>query len=281
MTRIYKSYFRSLNEVSGNTPYDILQKYKNDKSIFITFSSSNKLNIDYNPLSKSTPAGIYSFPLYLAWNWFDHVNKEIELPFITPFEDGRFIYILKKHGRGIDDLSKLSHKDFERDLNLLSDYFKLQNEDVYIIHTNVMIDFQEKIIKFIIDQYPGIKPIDIYKQIEITSIPGSRISVRFKNLKIERVLLPLIKKEFKVEKENSISTLINPFAKTNGAKLWSLMKNLIKSPKEWNHILKNVLNYDYVIDPGYGIIHSAEDTQAVFLSNKGFKIVERLNNLHN
>ncbi len=70
-----------------------------------------------------------------------------------------------------------------------------------------------------------------------------------------------------------------PFSihQTAGAKLYAATYQLKKSAKNWASILSKGLNYGGIIDPGYGIIHQSEPTQAVFFpQNKTLNIVKAI-----
>jgi ribosomal protein L24 len=60
---------------------------------------------------------------------------------------------------------------------------------------------------------------------------------------------------------------------------WSDTRQAQRSSVVWNGILRNILGYDYAVDPrGYGIIHTAEPTQAVFFSKPALRSVDQLRN---
>jgi hypothetical protein len=83
-----KKGLKPLDELS---PYEKLEKYKDDKNVYISFRTQDLIGI--NPKSQyDTPNGIYTYPLYLIWKDFDHERKII----VTKFADSYpFIYVVK------------------------------------------------------------------------------------------------------------------------------------------------------------------------------------------
>lgn len=100
--------------------FDELEKYKDKDDVFISFRSIDKIGI--NPKSVyNTPNGIYTYPLKEVYNNnFKLDKKQIDVPF-AGFEP--YIFVIKKQGRGIDDLYLYSSKDFDDDMDKLRKEF--------------------------------------------------------------------------------------------------------------------------------------------------------------
>jgi hypothetical protein len=64
-------------------------------------------------------------------------------------------------------------------------------------------------------------------------------------------------------------------------KIWSITYYLKKNSKDWARILYSILGYDAIIDPGYGIIHSSEKTQAVFFPQSKKTNIVHIQTLYN
>lgn len=71
--------------------YEQLEKYKDDPSIYISFTEVAKMGI--KPSSAfNTPLGVYTYPLKAIWNEFDHDRGKIVVPFAG---DRKHIYVVK------------------------------------------------------------------------------------------------------------------------------------------------------------------------------------------
>lgn len=119
----YKSKFG--NSPSRLTPYEQLEKYKDNENIYISFRSIDKIGI--NPQSKyNTPNGIYTYPLKEIWKEFEHTEKQIDVPFAG---DQPYIYVIEAKGKGLD-LKNYLESDFKKDLKKLIDKYLKQFEDL-------------------------------------------------------------------------------------------------------------------------------------------------------
>lgn len=101
--------------------YEALSKYKDDENIYISFTNVDKVGI--NPKSKfNTPLAIYTYPLKEMWKNFDHVGKQIQVPFAG---NNPYIWVLKQSkGKFIKDLyTDYTSADFDRDMAKLNDMF--------------------------------------------------------------------------------------------------------------------------------------------------------------
>ena len=75
---------KGLPPKEDESPYDILEKYKDDPMVMISFKSGYYdktkrlgLNLDVDKVSVHTPNAIYVYPLSIIWKNFDHKNRKI------------------------------------------------------------------------------------------------------------------------------------------------------------------------------------------------------------
>ena len=99
--------------------YEYLKPYSKRDDIFISFTALEKIGI--NPQSKyNTPLGIYTYPLKQVWDeyYIDRYKSMKPLPFASEMP---YINIIQaKSSTGfVDDMSKYSSKDFDRDMDKL------------------------------------------------------------------------------------------------------------------------------------------------------------------
>ena len=88
-SRYYHS--KGLEPPEKLSEYEILEKYKDDSNIHISFRDLKKIGINPKSFHK-TPNGIYSYPLSLIWKNFNHLDKRLEIPFAGPKP---YMYIFK------------------------------------------------------------------------------------------------------------------------------------------------------------------------------------------
>lgn len=142
---IYKRLFESVIEdyyklkfgVSPNrlTPYEQLEKYKDNSNIYISFRSINKIGI--NPKSKyDTPNGIYTYPLKEIWSEFNHTEKQINVPFAG---DASYIYVIEAEGKGLN-LQKYFEENLIKDLKILEQIYKPYIQKDNIFTWNIIIN---------------------------------------------------------------------------------------------------------------------------------------------
>jgi hypothetical protein len=113
-TRYYR--FRGLQPSKKLSPYEQLEKYKDDPDVYISFRDIKKIGI--NPQSRyNTPNAIYSYPLSLIWEDFDHLKKQIYVPFAG---EHPYIYIFKPRNinKGLF-INKYTKNDFKIDIQKL------------------------------------------------------------------------------------------------------------------------------------------------------------------
>jgi hypothetical protein len=104
-----------LNELS---PYEQLEKYKDDPNIYISFTNIKKLGI--NPKTYfNTPIGIYSYPLHLIWKDFKHLDKKIWVPWALHMP---YIHVFKpKDGTNGLFIDKYDENDLKKDIQKIRD----------------------------------------------------------------------------------------------------------------------------------------------------------------
>lgn len=119
----------------GLSPYDILEKYKDDPTVMFSFRDehytlSNKIAINLVSSYKSTPNGIYCYPLNIMWKNFDHKYKRIMgIPF-TGEQKPKAIVIMKLKDKGLN-LSNYSINNFKEDVEKLNKkYTHIFSEDI-------------------------------------------------------------------------------------------------------------------------------------------------------
>lgn len=104
--------------------WEQLQSYKDDPTVFISFTKIEKLGI--NPQTEyDTPAGVYFYPLKAAWEQYAmDSKKQIPLKEIFPFAaDNPYIQIVKADTSKCLIVSKYTEADYQRDFDTLHKYF--------------------------------------------------------------------------------------------------------------------------------------------------------------
>lgn len=105
------------------SPYEWLEKYKNDSTVYISFTTINKIGINPSSHWKTTPNGIYTYPLKQVWKFFDHSRKIVKSKGTELYgDDRRYIQVMRgKQANFIEDLSTTySKSDLQRDFKKLS-----------------------------------------------------------------------------------------------------------------------------------------------------------------
>lgn len=110
----------------GNTPklspYEQLEKYKDDPDVYITFTERDKVGINPNYVF-NTPLGVYAYPLKDVWKDFNHESKQIYVPFAG---SRPFIWVMRSTQpiQSINDYTKDQlYKDYDKILSLYSKKF--------------------------------------------------------------------------------------------------------------------------------------------------------------
>jgi len=236
---------KGLSPLKTVSTYELLEKYKDDENVYISFRNSQRINI--NPLTKhkNTPSGIYANPLKIVWNsdFFDHKNKNFYFPFAG---DRNYIYVIKpKNINNVLNLQKYDLNNFKKDIE------KLKNSKI----------FDVKKIDFLVKNAKNKSTVNTMFNLKnnIINTYGAYIwYTMFFLLKKEKTFLNKVKDFFSDSEKEELTK-----------------HNL------WNKVLNNVLGYDYVLDEGDGIIHYVEKAQAVFLKNSSFNVLDIIDNKKN
>ena len=92
-SRYYHS--KGLETSKKRSPYEQLEKYKDDPNVYISFRDIKRIGINPQP-RYNTPNGIFSYPLSLIWKDFDHLKKQIYVPFAG---EHPYIYVFKARNK--------------------------------------------------------------------------------------------------------------------------------------------------------------------------------------
>ncbi len=105
----------------------LIEKYKNDEDVYISYRSIDKIGI--NPNSKwKTPNGIYTYPLKQAYELYFSKGKDV--PFAS---EQPYLYFIKVKPEYKDNLlyvDSYSKNDYNKDLTKLKDKFNLSKEEI-------------------------------------------------------------------------------------------------------------------------------------------------------
>jgi hypothetical protein len=103
--------------------YDYLLEYKDDDSIYISFTTIPKLGI--NPKSKwRTPLGIYAYPLKASWYYYK-LFSDIRLQKLPFASNEPYIHIFSHKGNGklLTDLESYTTDELYKDISKLIDLY--------------------------------------------------------------------------------------------------------------------------------------------------------------
>ena len=117
-------------------PYEELQEYYDNRNIYISFRNIDKIGINPQSYHASTPNAIYTYPLKLIWNDFDHQNKKIKVPYAG---EHSYIYVIRPvNPSKCLNLRKYSESDFQKDLEKIKNNkkFNLEKIDFYLNNIN-------------------------------------------------------------------------------------------------------------------------------------------------
>jgi uncharacterized protein YjbI with pentapeptide repeats len=224
--------------------YEALKPYKNNSSVYISFTSVDKIGI--NPTSKyNTPLGIYCYPLKEIWNRYK-IDSLKSVGKAVPFAgESSYIWLIKEKTNIRElSLSEYSPRDYSTD--------------------------REKLISYIENNPREFNKIFVY----FSNYNLNRVKM-FKRPKVS--LKDFLNQDFDRLADEA---LVNTFA----GKIWNITREIADSKQgkpsvQWNQILRRALDYDLVTDKqGRGIIHSAEPVQATFLYKGAFDVVKELLN---
>ena len=119
---------KGLKPLEKLSPYEQLEKYKDDPDVYISFRTLEIIGINPSSVYK-TPNGIYTYPLSLLWygDDFDHEEKQIEVPFAGNYP---YIYVIRPNSNArILDLEKYNESDYNRDIKKLVDSKFLKSKE--------------------------------------------------------------------------------------------------------------------------------------------------------
>lgn len=278
-----KIYDSELGTGISSTEY-IFEKYyksKNPEDYFISFTAIDKLGI--NPRSDyKTPIGIYTYPVKEFFEIYVNsavgrldkpANDKIQQQKIGEFApfagNNPYVWVVemdRSAGRFIDDISKTyTERDYDDDV----EWF-IENADRQILSKTTEITRAEI--------YYTILNI-LYKRGIIASIDqgekeyskGKAFEYLIDNEEVKHDVL-----RYMIKNYGNASKFSNSF----GGQMWNITRLIAKgNPIKWNKLWRD-MGYIGVADrSGSGIIHESEKTQTVFFSVKGFKIVDKIDNI--
>jgi hypothetical protein len=105
--------------------YEQVRKYLNEPDTFIHFSQIQKIGVNPGQSYKTTPFGVYGYPIQDFWNAYkmDTVKdfKKTKM-FATGY---KYIIIFKWSGKGrfVSDMNQYSKEDFQQDIIKLREFF--------------------------------------------------------------------------------------------------------------------------------------------------------------
>lgn len=223
--------------------YEQLLKYKNDPSIFISFTALNKAGL--NPRSTyNTPNGIYTYPLAKTWKMYgvDTLKDFSRYPFAN---NQPYIQILKAtKPEAILDVERYTQTQLKRDLKNILDLYPNDEKKINRAIENAHV------------RTPAGKLWAATRKVTLDSTEDSD----YDSIDDDDEYVP---PNFEPDGDSiynpdSVYNKINEEAVGNA------------SANKWSTLLRK-LGYGLVIDPGHSIIHSDEPCQAVFLGTKYFK----------
>jgi hypothetical protein len=286
--------------------WDLVDKYKDDPDVFISFTELNKIGI--NPQSRyNTPLGIYTYPLkefverYIVKQKKPAIWRTFNLGYFAPFGGGNnyvnFIRLNGKGGKFIEDMYRdYGSNDYDRDMDKLRKLywsrFQVSDADVKEVVNNFWVFFVEHNHNLDTSTMLELLRNSFYPiQIPVSTIEEFVKVELYNALKDEdkNTLEKLLKENFK--KYSSINTIINDATKEAKEKnpvisMWNVTRELAKALIEdekyantmWNKILRSLGYSGFADRSGRGIIHPSEPMQAMFLSTQAFDVIERVDN---
>lgn len=222
-------------KISG---WEALNKYKDNPSIFVSFTKLEKLGI--NPQTEyDTPAGVYFYPLKAAWKKYKLENKEDRplkdsFPFAAEHPFIQIVQLVNTSKCLI--VSKYSYTDYERDLDKLAEYFFFLNESEF--SSREQAAQRAEVLK-------------VFKSVLRTKrkFVGPATQLMHGTLKY-------LAKELKNYPDSFVKSKVN----------------LEKDSLFLTFCLRKILGYEGIIDDiGEGAIHENEPLQAVFFNPRIFK----------
>ena len=114
------------------TPSQELERYANDPTIFISYTTLPKLGINPSPTSSQTPGGVYAYPLSMVYD--DIKNDITNVPFYK--SSVKYIMVFKYLGK-ILSTDNFSELDFKKALTRLHGWFgKILHQPNVPFHTD-------------------------------------------------------------------------------------------------------------------------------------------------
>lgn len=311
-----KSWYKYLEEKRKNSElnkkisaYEYLLPYKDKDDIYISFTDMIKVGINPNPLSPSTPNGIYTFPLKEYWKMYN-VEKEKSVGKNSPFGgDRKYIAVIQgKHTKGFikdiyknykqnnldNDIIKLK-KMFETDFDLE----KYKNEFFQNLSKGISSNEQWKHVKAFLVSIN--KPFynKAKTSLEFIKIVEDQISKTDMLDRSEIRKLKLFLKKSKISKffgskdkiidemldkinENNPFSILYELTKKISNDIFTFNTGSFKSgnilPQRWNNLLRRLGYTGFADKSAKGLIFELEPLQAVFLTTSEFKVIDQILN---
>lgn len=262
-----------------------VKPYQDD---YITFTDINKVGI--NPsTTHDTPLGIYCYPVKYIWKQYNITKSFSLLPFAS---NRKYVHVLRPKHLGREILvTEYSSSHLENDL------FKLRHKYQPNDARKQQI---QKLISGLIKQHNITVPgFDIFKQpinplifdFYADNIQYNKVTQELKHLVKEynNLLLNIDKiiDESKAKHKDPFSVLWNTTRILGNYGSESKMQYELQtdddfvfnsmSAQNWNKILRD-LRITLITDPGKGIIHPNEPTQALFLSLNNIELINTFYN---
>jgi hypothetical protein len=99
------------------TALEILDKYKNDGNIHISYTQIKKIGINPRTTYDETPLAVYTYPLKEIWN---DINNEGIRNVAFAAQKANYIYVLREKGKKIVDVKDYRVTSLEKDLAAIS-----------------------------------------------------------------------------------------------------------------------------------------------------------------
>lgn len=291
---------------------DNLKPYLRDTDAYITYIShlgssptSSGIKVGINPQTTySTPIGVYAYPLIAAWDEYYDYQGALAVPFGL---ERPYIAVLKRTSKGLrlDDYSKTK---FVVDVTKLRKYF------VNRWSKNIKVNIIKPLGKDEVYVTPQLIAAYIFNWFLEYSITNAKVDTSGGYIWNITRMLALVETDYRMfSKKKTVDVGSDEWPRSNIKHIsfedtssngfsFSIDVNVLKKQGEqaapsygngdfetnlisdrsttieWNTIFRKVLGYEYVEDYGDEIIHENEPIQAVFFSNKAFKVIDAFDN---